>query len=289
MRKNNKFELLKRLRSVSVQLPHFAPGSVWLVGAGPGDPGLLTLLAAHALSHADIVLYDALVNTDVLAILGPRARAISVGRRKGGIILSMAQTIELMVHHAQAGRRVVRLKGGDPFIFGRGAEEAEALAAANIPFRIVPGITAGVGGIAYAGISATRRGLNSAVTLVTGHDEGGGLPEGIDWAALSRDDQTLVVYMGLTMLDKIAQTLLARGRDHLTPVAIVANATTAQQQTLLTTLGESVLAARRVRIAAPAIVVIGKAADPANIFTWFDPSDSASPDAVAVAIDAAGG
>jgi uroporphyrin-III C-methyltransferase len=275
---------------MSLQHPEFMPGSVWLVGAGPGDPGLLTLLAAHALAEADIVLYDSLVNLDVLSLMGPHGRALSAGRRKGNVTMTVAQTVELMVHHAAAGRRVVRLKGGDPFIFGRGGEEIEALTSAGVPFRIVPGITAGIGGLAYAGIVATRRGVNAAVTFVTGHGEAGELPENVNWMGLSRDDQTLVVYMGLTKLDEIARTLLAHGRDHRTPVAIISRASTSGQQTLLTTLGESVLASRRAQIAAPALIVIGQPAAEANIHAWFDPAEitrSGDPDMAAA--DAARG
>jgi uroporphyrin-III C-methyltransferase len=271
-------------------LPTFAPGSVWLVGAGPGDPGLLTVLAVQALGEADIVLYDSLVNTNVLAFMGPHGRASSVGRRKGKATMTEAQTIALMVRHASAGRRVVRLKGGDPFMFGRGGEEVAALARAGIPFRIVPGVTAGLGGLAYAGIVATRRGVNNSITFLTGHDESGRLPDGLDWPGLARDDQTLVIYMGLTVLDKIVGALLAHGRDNRTPVAIVSGATTARQQVLVTTLGESVLGARRERIAAPALIVIGRAADPANIFPWFDPATAEIPfEQAARSIDAAGG
>lgn len=261
---------------MSFSLPNFAPGSVWLVGAGPGDPGLLTLLAAHALAEADIVLYDALVNADVLGAMGPRGRAIFVGRRKGRVAATVSQTIALMLQHARAGRRVVRLKGGDPFIFGRGGEEVSALAEAGLPFRVVPGVTAGIGGLAYAGIVATRRGVNEAITFVTGHGAEGGLAQGVDWARLAGAGETLVVYMGLGQLDEIARTLLAHGRDHLTPVAIVSSASTSAQATLLTTLGESVLAARRARITAPALVVIGPIADPRAIFQWFDPASAGS-------------
>lgn len=275
---------------MSFTLPNFAPGSVWLVGAGPGDPGLLTLLAAHALSEADIVLYDALVNTDLLVAMGAHGRALFVGRRKGRVAATVAQTVALMIRHAAAGRRVVRLKGGDPFIFGRGGEEVAALVEAGIPFRIVPGITAGIGGLAYAGIVATRRGVNEAITFVTGHGTDGALPTEVDWARLARDDQALVVYMGLGMLDEIVGTLLAHGRDHRTPVAIVSGASTSAQETLLTSLGESVLAARRNRLAAPALVAIGRIADPKNIHQWFDPAEAGTPSAAArTQIDAARG
>jgi len=239
----------------------------------------LTLLAAHALAEADIVLYDALVNTDVLALMGQHGRAVSVGRRKGRVTATVSQTIGLMLRYAAAGLRVVRLKGGDPFIFGRGGEEVSALAEAGVPFRIVPGITAGIGGLAYAGIVATRRGVNEAITFLTGHGAAGGVPKDVDWARLARGTESLVIYMGLGLLDEIAGTLLAHGRDHRTPVAIVSSASTAAQETLLTTLGESVLASRRAKLSAPALVVIGGIADPANIFQWFDPASAGMSDA----------
>ena len=274
---------------MSFVLPNIAPGSVWLVGAGPGDPGLLTLLAAQALSEADIVLYDALVNTDVLAAMGMHGRAIFVGRRKGRVAATVAQTVDLMLRHARADRRVVRLKGGDPFIFGRGGEEIAALAEAGIPFRIVPGITAGIGGLAYAGIVATRRGVNEAITFVTGHGADGGLPRDVDWVRLAQDGQALVVYMGLGLLDEIAGILLAHGRDHRTSVAIVSSASNQNHETLLTTLGECVLAARRERMEAPALVAIGPIADPVNIHQWFDPETVGRPAVAAVPAEAAGG
>lgn len=274
---------------MSFNLPSIAPGSVWLVGAGPGDPGLLTLLAARALSEADIVLYDALVNTDVLAAMGLHGRAIFVGRRKGRVTATVDQTVVLMLRHARAGSRVVRLKGGDPFIFGRGGEEVAALVEAGIPFRVVPGITAGIGGLAYAGIVPTRRGINEAVTFATGHGADGGLPGDVDWARLAGEDEALVIYMGLGMLDEIAGTLLAHGRDHRTHVAIVSNASTPAQKTLLTSLGECVLAARRERVEAPALVAIGRLADPANIHQWFDPASLSGPAGTTLIEEAAGG
>jgi uroporphyrin-III C-methyltransferase len=171
----------------------------------------------------------------------------------------------------------VRLKGGDPFIFGRGGEEVAALVEAGLPFRIVPGITSGIGGLAYAGIVATRRRVNEAITFMTGHGAEGGLPRDVDWVRLAKGDQALVIYMALGHLDEIAGTLLAHGRDHRTPVAIVSSASTATQQTLLTSLGECVLAARRERMEAPALVVVGAIADPANIHQWFDPATVGTP------------
>src|SRR5215203_742099 len=168
-------------------------GRVSLVGAGPGDPELLTLKAVARLAEADLVLYDALLDMETLKF-ATHARRFFVGKRAGLAAIRQDAINRLMVREARRGQRIVRLKGGDPFVFGRGGEEALALAAAGIPYRIVPGVTAGIGGLAYAGIPATHRGLNSAVTLVTGHGAGGDLPEDLDWAALARGGQVLVFY-----------------------------------------------------------------------------------------------
>src|SRR5581483_6438749 len=154
----------------------FAPGTVWIVGAGPGDPGLLTALALHALATADVVVHDALVDPAVLALARSEARRVFVGKRAGLPSARQGAINDILVSRARGGARVLRLKGGDPLVFGRGGEEALALRRAGVPFRIVPGVTAGIGGLAYAGIPATHRGLASAVTLVTGQGAGGGLP-----------------------------------------------------------------------------------------------------------------
>jgi len=198
-------------------LPDFAAGQVWLVGAGPGDPGLLSVLALHALGGADVVVYDDL---------------------------------------ARAGKRVLRLKGGDPCVFGRGGEEALALAAVGVPFRIVPGITAGIGGLAYAGIPLTHRDTNSAVTFLTGHGSDGGVPDGLDWPAIARGAPVLVLYMASRHLPSIAKRLMAAGRSRAEPVAIISKATTAEQRVVVSSLGEIAVVAAAVE--APSIVVIGE-------------------------------
>jgi len=171
--------------STRLVAPAFKPGTVWLVGAGPGDPGLLTLHAVHALSEADIVLHDALVSPDILA-LAPHARLEAVGKRAGGRRTPQLRINERMIRLAREGHRVVRLKGGDPLVFGRGAEEALALAAAGVCFRIIPGISAGIGGTAASGIPTTHRGLAHSVAFATGHDSNGALPNDVDWASLAR-------------------------------------------------------------------------------------------------------
>ncbi|BDG70536.1 uroporphyrinogen-III C-methyltransferase [Roseomonas fluvialis] len=236
------------------------PGEVWLVGAGPGDPDLLTLRAATALRQADLVLHDALPGRDVLRLVRPGATIIAVGKRKAVQATPQASIISRMIAGARAGQRVVRLKGGDPFLFGRGGEEAIALTAAGIPWRIVPGVTAGTAAPAAAGIPVTHRGVASAVTFVTGHDETGRLPESVDWDALARSGATLVAFMALTALDEIAVRLLAAGMSPGTPVAIVSHASMPSETTLTTTLGACTLAARRAGVPTPALVVIGQVA-----------------------------
>src|SRR5580692_5191876 len=190
------------------QMPELKPGHVWLAGAGPGDPGLLTLHALSALGQADVVVHDALVDKGVRAFARPEAELMFAGKRGGRPSVDQADIAATLIALARAGKRVLRLKGGDPYVFGRGGEEALALAEAGIPFRIVPGITAGIGGLAYAGIPLTHRGINSAVTLVTGHD-GGAPPDTRDWAAIAHGAPVLVLYMGLRHLGEIAARLMA--------------------------------------------------------------------------------
>jgi uroporphyrin-III C-methyltransferase len=241
----------------ALDLPEFAAGSVWLVGAGPGDPGLLTLLALHALRHADTVVYDALVDRRILALARPGAALDYAGKRGGRPSPQQPDISERLVRLARAGQRVLRLKGGDPFVFGRGGEEALALVAARIPFRVVPGITAGIGGLAYAGIPTTHRDTNSAVAFVTGHASDGAVPDGIDWAALARGAPVLVIYMALKHLAPIAARLLAAGRDAGEPVAIVSRAATPAQRVLETTLGRAAADAAAAGLEPPALVVLG--------------------------------
>src|SRR5438477_70055 len=198
--------------SARLGLPEFVPGSVWLVGAGPGDPGLLSALALHALDHAAIVVYDALVDPRILALARTGAALDHAGKRGGRPSPSQPDISARLIRLAQEGRRVLRLKGGDPCVFGRGGEEALALAEAGIPFRIVPGITAGIGGLAYAGIPVTHRDINSAVTFVTGHSSGGAVPDEVDWEAIARGSPVIVLYMGLRHIAAIAARLIAAGR-----------------------------------------------------------------------------
>jgi uroporphyrin-III C-methyltransferase len=239
-------------------LPVFEPGWVWLVGAGPGDPGLLTLHAANALAQADVVVYDALVDPRVLGHARPGATTIHAGKR-GGKPSPKQRDISLkLIELARQGKRVCRLKGGDPFVFGRGGEEAMSLVAAGIPFRIVPGISAGIGGLAYAGIPVTHRDLNHAVTFLTGHDQSGLAPSSIDWAGVARGSPVIVMYMALKHLEQIAAQLVAAGRSPDEPVAIVVSATTAEQQVLETTLGSAAADLTAGGLEPPAIVVVGE-------------------------------
>ncbi len=239
-----------------IDLPSFEPGTVWLVGAGPGDPGLLTLLALHGLRQADWVVYDALVDDNILDLAGPGATREFAGKRGGMPSPKQRDISERLIDRARAGHRVLRLKGGDPFVFGRGGEEALALAAADIRFRVVPGITAGIGGLAYAAIPATTRDTNRAVILATGHSAGGAVDTN-DWATLARTGLPIILYMGMTFLEGIAGGLMAGGMAPETPVAIVTDATTRAQRILITVLGRAKRDATAAGLGAPAIVAIG--------------------------------
>lgn len=246
------------MNAVLPELPVFAPGSVWLVGSGPGEAGLLTLLAHHALGQADAVVYDALVSPDVLKLARPGA-ALEYAGKRGGKPSPRQPDISLkLIKLAREGLRVLRLKGGDPFVFGRGGEEALALVEAGVPFRIVPGITAGIGGLAYAGIPVTHRDTNSAVTFVTGHNADGEVPDGLDWSAIARGAPVLVFYMAIKHLAVIRQRLIAGGRDPAEPAAIVASAATSAQRVVETTLDACVDDLARSKLEPPAIFVVGE-------------------------------
>ena len=244
--------------TLPIELPHFEAGTVWLVGAGPGDPGLLSLLALHALREADVVVYDALVSDAVLALADPESELIYAGKRGGKPSPKQPDISRRLVELAREGKRVCRLKGGDPCLFGRGGEEALALVEAGVRFRLVPGITAGVGGLAYAGIPMTHRDTNSAVTFVTGHAVGGTVPEDLDWDALAGSSQVLVLYMALKHLEAITARLIGAGRDAATPVAIISNATLPEQRVVVSTLAEAAKDAEAAGIEPPAVIVVGE-------------------------------
>jgi uroporphyrin-III C-methyltransferase len=246
------------LADLPFDFPSFDAGWVWLVGAGPGDPGLLSLLGVHALRSADAVVYDALVDERILALARPDAEMIYAGKRGGKPSLKQPDITARLIELAQAGRRVLRLKGGDPFVFGRGAEEALALAEVAVPFRVVPGITSGVGGLAYAGIPATSRDTNAAVTFVTGHAADGTVPGSLDWEALGRSSPVLVLYMALKHLPLIVDKLLAGGKSGDTPAAAIASATTPRQQVVTAPLKDLAAAVAAAGLEPPAIIVVGE-------------------------------
>lgn len=243
-----------------------------LVGAGPGDPGLLTVRARELLATCDVIVYDALVNPLLLAAGAIRADAELhfVGKRGGAPSVRQEEITALLVERARAGKRVVRLKGGDPLVFGRGSEEAQALAAAGIPFEIVPGVTAGVAASAYAGIPVTHRGLATSVTFVTGHEDPTKGESDTDWSALARAGGTLVLYMGVRRLPEIVHALTAGGLPPDTPAAIVEWGTYPRQRTVRATLGTLVEAAQREQVVAPSITVIGQVVQLRDEIRWFD-------------------
>ncbi|MCF4164395.1 uroporphyrinogen-III C-methyltransferase [Zavarzinia compransoris] len=239
-------------------LPAFEPGWVWLAGAGPGDPALLTLGVHDALRQADVVVHDALVDGRVLRFARTGALLEFAGKRGGRPSCRQADITARLIDLARQGKRVLRLKGGDPFMFGRGGEEAQALSRAGIPFRVLPGVTAGIGGLAYGGIPATHRDFNSAVTFLTGHDAGGDVPDGLDWPAIARGSPVIVIYMGLGKIGRIADRLIAAGRAPGEAVAVVADASLPSQRVVETTLAGAAEAVAAAGISAPALIVVGE-------------------------------
>ena len=251
-----------------LELPAFPPGLVWLAGAGPGSPGLLTIEALHALQQADIIVYDALVDTRILAWARPSSVHEYAGKR-GGKPSAHQRDISLrLIELSRSGHRVLRLKGGDPFVFGRGGEEAQSLAAAGVPFRVTPGITAGVAGLAAAGIPLTHRDVGQTVTFLTGHDQSGEAPSGLDWAALAKSSPVIVMYMAIKNLDRIANHLIKAGRPGDEPLAIVSNATLPSMTVLETTLANAAKDARTVGVEPPAIVCLGRNVELRKAIDW---------------------
>ena len=248
--------MLARMELTDLELPVFEPGWVWLVGAGPGDPALLTLLALHALRSADVVVYDALVDSRVLALAPPTTNRIFAGKRGGKPSPTQRDISRRLIQLARDGSRVLRLKGGDPLLFGRGVEEALALVEAAIPFRLVPGISAGLGGLAHAGIPLTHRETNSAVTFVTGHVAGGDAPGHLNWPAIAHASPVIVVYMPLKHIAEITGNLIAAGRAAHEPAAFVSKAATPDQHVVETTLAQAPDVART--IVPPALFVVGE-------------------------------
>jgi uroporphyrin-III C-methyltransferase len=233
----------------------FAPGHVWLAGAGPGDPGLLTLYAHAALRSADVIVHDALVDKRVLALAGPQARLEFAGKRGGRPSPTQADISQRLIALAKGGLRVLRLKGGDPCVFGRGGEEAIALAAAGVPFRIIPGVTAGLAALTAASIPVTMREINRAVIFAAGH---GADEDAYDWGPLARAGAPIVLYMVLHNLDRITAALMRAGRERKTPAAVIAGATTLQERILISTLERVAQDAREQAFEPPAVVVVGE-------------------------------
>ena len=275
------FGWLKRLitkphfaRLDGANFPEFKPGTVWLVGAGPGAPGLISLLGYYALGQADVIVYDALVTDGLLGFANPHAEKIHAGKRGGKPSPKQADISLRIIELAKQGKRVLRLKGGDPLMFGRGGEEAGALKRAGVEFRIVPGITAGIGGLAYAGIPVTHRDANHAVIFLTGHDENGTVPQSVDWNAIANAAPAIVMYMAVKHLGSIAEKLIAAGRSKDDKLAIVSNASRPNQSVVMATLAQAETLAGDTSIPTPAIVVLGPVNDYREILNWnSDPGD----------------
>ena len=248
--------LMLRLPDAFPPLPDFPAGEVWLAGAGPGDPRLLTLLALHALARADDIVHDALVDPRVLKMARPGATLVPAGKRGGRPSPQQRDINEVLIERARLGRRVLRLKGGDPFVFGRGWDEAKALSAAGIRFRVIPGITSGLAAAALAGIPATTRDTNHAVVLAAGHraEDGSSMA---DWEALAKLGQPIVLYMPMSQLGEVSTCLQKGGLAADTPVALIQSATTEAERTVESTLGRLVEDAAAHGIGSPAILVVG--------------------------------
>lgn len=246
---------------------HTFPGTVYLVGAGPGDPDLLTLRAARLIANADVVVHDRLVSPEIVALIQPATKRIYAGKQASRHALPQSEINRLLVELAGRHRRVVRLKGGDPFVFGRGGEELETLAAAGIPFEVVPGITAGVGCAAYAGIPLTHRNFASSATFVTGHRQHNALD--LDWPALARRGQTLVFYMGTCALPEISRQLIAHGLPPGTELAIIQHGTTPRQRVVVSTLAGAVDACAALEPGETGLVIIGEVVALRRQLAWF--------------------
>src|SRR5215213_7489643 len=246
------------------------PGTVYLVGAGPGDPGLLTVRAAELIARADVILHDRLIPSSALDGARPDAEIVFVGKQGGGAQVPQSETNRIVLERALAGKDVVRLKGGDPFVFGRGGEEALLCLEAGVPFEVVPGVTAGVAAPAYAGIPVTHRELASGVAFVTGHEDPAKPGSALDWPALAAFPGTLVFYMGVRALPRIARELVAGGRAPEEPVAVVERGTLPGQRTLLATLADVAERAAEEDIRAPAITLVGPVAALRDRLAWLE-------------------
>jgi len=248
--------------------PPLEAGKVWLVGAGPGDPELLTVKAARLIAQADALVFDHLVSDDIMDLARPDARRIYAGKEASKHTLPQDSINQLLVDLAQEGLSVVRLKGGDPFIFGRGGEELETLVASGIPFEVIPGVTAAAGCAAYAGFPLTHRDHAQAVTFVTGHLKDGTV--NLDWPALARPRQTVVFYMGIGAAGEICRQMINHGLPSMTPAAVVRNGTLPDQQTLLATLGTLPQLIAESGIKPPALIVVGSVTQLHKKLNWFE-------------------
>ena len=252
------------------QASSLSPGKVWLVGAGPGDPDLLTVKAARLIAQADVLVYDHLVGDGIMDLARPDARRIYAGKEASNHTLPQDAINDLLVQLAKENLAVVRLKGGDPFIFGRGGEELETLAASGIPFEVVPGVTAAAGCAAYSGFPLTHRDHAQAVVFVTGHLKDGTV--NLDWPALARPNQTVVFYMGIGAAGEICRKMMAHGLPSLTPAAVVRTGTLPSQQTLLATLGTLPHRIAESGIKPPALIVVGSVVNLHDKLSWFERS-----------------
>jgi len=244
---------LEALTALHSRFPPMEPGHVWLAGAGPGDPGMLTLDALAALVQADVIVHDALVGERVLKLARKGATLEFAGKRGGRPSTQQTDITARLIELARQGHKVLRLKGGDPCMFGRGGEEAAALAEAGIPYRIVPGVTAGIAGLAAASIPATMRGVNQAISFVTGHADAD-----FDWAALARTGQPIVIYMAMRNIDHIAAALMRGGLAAATPAAVIVSATLPEQRIVITRLDKLASEVGKLGYRLPGLIVIGE-------------------------------
>ena len=243
-------------------------GKVYLVGAGPGDPKLITLRAVELIKKADVVLYDRLVSKKILAMIPKRAVSIYVGRAVGDDTTHQENTNELMVKYAQLKKSVVRLKGGDPIIFGRGGEEAEFLKSFNVKYEIIPGITSGIGSATYAGIPLTHRQFAASVVFVTGHEDPEKKTEVVKWKKLAKSVDTIVIMMGLSRIEVISRKLIEGGMDKNMPVAVIQNGTTSKQKMVKGTISNIANKIKRNQIKPPTNIIIGRVVDLSDIIGW---------------------